>query len=136
MIYYDTNLLVYFTLSTLDKEKNNNAKHLILESIKDKSFLISPLVLSEYSYTLTKLKIDNNIKLKNIEYFKDYTVTTIDKEIVYKAIKLSMKLNIEKDINDCIHIILAEKYSDKIRTYDKDFKHFLNKINIDIEILS
>ncbi len=136
MIYYDTNLLVYFTLSTLDKEKNNNSKHLILESIKDKSFLISPLVLSEYSYTLTKLKIDNNIKLKNIEYFKDYTVATIDKEIVYKAIKLSMKLNIEKDINDCIHIILAEKYCDKIRTYDKDFKHFLNKINIDVEILS
>ncbi len=40
-----------------------------------------------------------------------------------------------KNINDAIHLKLAEQYCRKLITYDTDFKKFKNETNIKIEIL-
>ena len=48
---------------------------------------------------------------------------------------LCKKMNFCKNINDVIHLKLAERYCRKLITYDTDFKKFKNKTNIKIEIL-
>ena len=64
MIYFDTNVLVYFSIDQ-DLKKQQIAAKLIKGAIKEEKFFISPLVLIEYIFVLAKLKILNEQKEKN-----------------------------------------------------------------------
>lgn len=135
MIFYDTNTLVYFTTKTLDPDKHTISTNLITGSIKNSEFLISPLVMSEYFHTLSKLKMGDETIKTGIKFFNDYVKHVIDKDIVMKSMDLAIELNMKVNINDIIHLVIAENYCDKLITFDKDFKRLIGKANIKIEIL-
>jgi predicted nucleic acid-binding protein len=136
MIFYDTNMLIYYTVYNLDTTKHHKSNELIKKSMFDNEFYITPLVLSEYIYSLAKLKVPTELKIYGINTFKEYVNHQIDNEIVLKSFDLSQNLGMDININDCIHILLAERHCEKLITYDKDFKHFIGKVNIEIDILS
>ncbi len=134
MTYFDTNVLIYFTIDQGD-EKLQLAQTLIFDAIKNDTFFISPLVLSEYIFILTKLKIlsyhDDKILL-----FLKHTKSNIDSHTLKNAYLLCKKTDFCKNINDAIHLIIAEKYCDKLVTFDKDFKKIQKHTDIKLDILT
>jgi predicted nucleic acid-binding protein len=57
VIFFDTNLLIYSTVN-LDDDKQKTSDRLIEAALKEKSFLVSPLIITEFIFVLTKLAVD------------------------------------------------------------------------------
>jgi predicted nucleic acid-binding protein len=134
MIFFDTNVLVY---STINQElgKQEISDRLIEEAIREERFSISPLVISELIFVLTKLGIDKNLVGNAILLYKPFVKNPIDASLVFEGYKLCSELNFCKNINDAIHLKFAEKYCSKIFTFDSDFKKFRNSTSLEIDIL-
>lgn len=133
MIFFDTNILVYQAINQ-NLIKQQKATSLIEKAIDESNFFISPLVLSEFIFVLAKLKIIDEQKEK-IELYKNFSCENIDITSIYEAYNLCIKNQICKNINDVIHLKTAEKYCEKIITFDSDFKKLQALTNIEIEII-
>ncbi len=133
MTYFDTNILVYFTIDQGD-EKLQLARTLIFDAIKNDTFFISPLVLSEYIFVLSKLKILSHHDDKILLFLK-HTKSNIDTKTIEDAYLLCKKIDFCKNINDCIHLKIAQKYCKKLVTFDKDFKKMQKYTNIKLDVL-
>ncbi len=133
MIFFDTNILVYQAINQ-DLIKQQKATSLIERAIDENKFFISPLVLSEFIFVLAKLKIIDEQKEK-IELYRRFSCENIDLSSTYDSYNLCMKHGICKNINDVIHLKTAEKYCQKIVTFDSDFKKLQPLANIKIEII-
>jgi len=133
VIFFDTNVLVYATIDQ-NMEKFERATQQIDEAIQIDSFCISPLVLSEYIFILSKLKIIHE-QHEKVMMFSKYVVSDIDNEIVIQAYALCSNLNFCKNINDVMHLKIAEQSCQKLVTFDSDFKRLQKHTNIEIEIL-
>jgi predicted nucleic acid-binding protein len=134
MIFFDTNVLVYSTVN-LDDTKQKISDRLIEDAMKEKTLSISPLILSEFIYVLSKLKIDRKLVRNAISLYKPFMVYSIEPSFVFDAYELCSDLGMGKNINDLIHLKFAEKYCSKIVTFDSDFDAFKNKTKISIELL-
>ena len=133
MIFFDTNILVYATIDQ-SMEKFERATQLIYEAIQMDTFCISPLVLNEYIFILSKLKIIQE-QHEKVMMFSKYVVSDIDNEIVIQAYELCSNLDFCKNINDVVHLKIAEKSCQKLVTFDSDFKKLQKHTNIEIEII-
>ena len=133
MIFFDTNILVYATIDQ-SMEKFERATQQIDEAIQIDSFCISPLVLSEYIFILSKLKIIQE-QHEKVMMFSKYVVSDIDNEIVIQAYELCRKIDFCKNMNDVIHLKVAEQYCQKLVTFDSDFKKLQKHTDINIEII-
>jgi len=133
MIYFDTNVLVYATIEQ-DTKKYEISNKKIKNAILKEKFCISSLVFSEYIFVLSKLKIINDC-LDRIDIYKKYIKFDMPKDIVLNAYKQCNKLNKCRNINDFIHLEIANKYCDKLTTFDSDFKNLEQDYSIDIEII-
>ncbi|HCE43624.1 MAG TPA: hypothetical protein DET40_08755 [Lentisphaeria bacterium] len=133
MIFLDTNILVYATVNQ-DIEKQKASENLIAENIGG-NLLISPLVLSEYIYVMTKLGIEVQYIRKSVDLFRKCVSYGIDAELVYSSFLLGQKLDMNKNINDLIHLKFADKYAKTIYTFDENFKRLIKHSSIDIKIL-
>jgi predicted nucleic acid-binding protein len=131
MIYFDTNVLVYFSI-VQDLKKQQIAAKLIKGAIKDEKFFISPLVLIEYIFVLAKLKILNEQKEK-IEFFKIFCNYSITVEDVLRAYAIC-GCNDCRNINDALHLTIANKFCREFVTFDSDFKKFekFSKVKINL----
>ena len=134
MHYLDTNILIYSSVNQ-DPIKMDLSQSIIRELfIKDK-LLLSPLSLQELIFTLFKL----NINLKSIEktysLFNQFCQYEINRGIMDSAFETASKINFGKNINDIIHLKFAEKYCDKLLTFDQDFKLLKQFSKIEIEII-
>jgi predicted nucleic acid-binding protein len=72
MTYFDTNVLVYFTIDQ-GKGHFDLAQQYVFEAVKSETFLISPLVLSEYIFVLSKIKILDQHH-KKVDFFATSTM--------------------------------------------------------------
>jgi predicted nucleic acid-binding protein len=97
--------------------------------------MVSPLVITELIFVLTKLDIDQTLVEKAITLYKPFVKYSLDASLVFEAYELCKELKIGKSINDAVHLKFAEMYCSKIVTFDGDFKKFKDSTNIDIEIL-
>lgn len=132
-IFFDTNVLLYLAVNQ-DLVKQKMADNLVLKAIQTNSFLASPLVISELIFVLSKLKaLENN--QKNIDLFSSYAFNAIDVGIVQKSYSLCAQLNCCKNINDVINLKFAEKYANKLVTFDSDFEKLKPYTKLEIEIL-
>ncbi len=90
-------------------------------------------MLSEYIFILSKLKIisyhDDKVTL-----FAQHTKASINSDILQSAYTLCKKIDFCKNINDAIHLLLAEQHCDRLVTFDKDFKRVQKETKITIEI--
>ncbi|MCX6584080.1 MAG: PIN domain-containing protein [Candidatus Aminicenantes bacterium] len=134
MVYVDTNVLIYISADQ-GEEKRNTAAKLVRKLIENNELFLSPLTIQEFIFTLAKLKIDLNHISRDVDFYLDYVQQSIDKDILTDAYALCKRLNQCKNINDVIHLKLAERYCRKLITFDNDFKVFQNKTKIKIEIL-
>ncbi len=133
MLYFDTNILIYYCINQ-DEEKQRISKELIKTSLKNGSFVISSLVLTEFIFTLNKIKKFNEQKDK-IEFFKKLTKYSMKKSDVFNAYEKCDKINKCRNINDFIHLEIANKYCQRLITFDRDYKNLGKFYNIKIEIL-
>ena len=133
MIYFDTNVLIYNSIEQ-DLNKSMLSEKFIKHAIKTNTFVISPLVLSEFIFVLSKQKIIDKCKddVKLYSHFCKFSINRLD---IINAYKKCKKLNKCRNINDFIHLEIANKYCDKIVTFDSDFKNLQGSYDIEIEIL-
>ena len=133
MIYFDTNVLVYATIDQ-GSDKLARAEAWIEEAILKDIFCISPLVLSEYIFILSKLKIIDRHH-DDIALYRTFVKGEIDQSVVLEAFKLCSTLSMCRNINDAMHVKMAEKYAKKLVTFDSDFKKLQKFTKVEIEIL-
>ena len=131
--FFDTNVLVYATIDQ-DKEKMLLSQKIIAQAIEDSTFFISALVLSEYIFILSKLKIIDEQDEK-IMLFSTLSQGNHDSEMVIDGYNLCKQIDFCKNINDVIHLKVAEEYCSKLVTFDSDFKKLEKYTDIEIEIL-
>lgn len=134
MVYVDTNILVYITANQ-GEEKRETAVELVRKLIDNDELFLSPLTMQEFIFTLAKLNIEWDQVTSDVDFYMDYIQQTIDKDILKDAYMLCKEMNFCKNINDAIHLKIAEKYCRKLITFDTDFKKVKDKTNIEIEIL-
>lgn len=131
--FFDTNVLVYATIDQ-DREKMILSQKLIAQAIEDNTFFISAFVLSEYIFILSKLKIIDEQDEK-IMLFSTLSQGNHDSEMVIDGYNLCKQIDFCKNINDVIHLKMAEKYCRRLVTFDTDFKKLEKYTDIEIEIL-
>jgi len=131
--FFDTNVLVYFTINQ-DKQRLEKAQEMIFDAIKKDIFFISPMVLSEYMFVLGKYGVIKEHKNK-VLLFSEYVEASIDKEVVLEAYDICEKIDFCKNINDIIHLKIAEHHCNKLATFDDDFRKLQKYTDIEIEIL-
>ena len=103
---------------------------------KSDALEISLLTLQEYSFTLAKLKVESNIIQQDIDYYSNHVNHLISKEIFQNAAMICARINFFNNINDVIHLKYAEKYCNKLITFDSDFEKLKPYTTIEIEILA
>lgn len=133
MTFFDTNVLIYFTINQ-DEEKFDIAEKMIYKAIEEDTFFISPMVLSEYIFVLGKYKLIQKHKSK-VLLFSKYVNGSIDNKLVMEAYEVCEQIDFCKNINDVIHLKIAEEYCQRLVTFDTDFKKLEKYANIKIEIL-
>ena len=124
----DTNIFVY-SLDEYDKQKKEQSRHLLQNTIREETVVISTQVLQElYVVGTTKLKIDS-ILMKNILHsFENLEIVIIDTDLIKEAIDVSVLnrvsfwdattgQNITKFINSQIVIVLWARIVFRRRCY-------------------
>lgn len=133
MTFFDTNVLIYFTINQ-DEEKFDIAEKMIYKAIEEDTFFISPMVLSEYIFVLGKYKLIQAHQNK-VRLFSKYVNGSIDNRLVMEAYEVCEQIDFCKNINDVLHLKIAEAYCHRLVTFDTDFKKLEKYANIKIDIL-
>ncbi len=133
VIFFDTNVLVYFAINQ-DTRKQSEAQAIIQQAIENKTLVISPLVMIEFIFVLSKL---NQLveQERTVSFFQQFVKGQIEGDLVLSAYQLCAQHKQGKNINDVIHLKFAEKHCEKIITFDTDFKvlQAFSTINIEIQ---
>ncbi len=133
MRFFDTNVLVYYSVMQ-DEGKQKIAEELIEEAIVDEVFFLSPLVFSEYVFSLAKLgALPESQPL--IDYFKQYVQEIPFASIVLEAYDLCYEIDACKSINDVIHLKTAERFCSELVTFDRDFRKLREFAGVEVEVL-
>ena len=135
MVYLDTNVLVYASVEQ-DIEKKNRSLALLEKLISKKQLLLSTLTLQEFVFTMAKLKIDNKIIKQDSDYYFSFVNVEQDYFTLKQAIELCCDKNQCKNINDVMHILLAQKAKcNRLITFDGDFRRLDGVNGVKVEIL-
>ncbi len=135
MVYLDTNIFIYASVEQ-DIEKKSISIELIQNLAKNSELKLSTLTIQEMAFTLAKLGVDLNMIKTDVEYYMNYLSWQINIDTLKDAVKLGLKANKLKSINDIIHLKVAEQHCKKLITFDSDFRSLQSFSNIKIEILS
>lgn len=88
----------------------------------------------EFIFVLSKLNqlVEQEI---TVSFFQQFVKGQIEGDLVLSAYQLCIQHGQGKNINDVIHLKFAEKYCEKIITFDTDFKvlQAFSTINIEIQ---
>lgn len=135
MVYLDTNVFIYASVEQSIEKKKTALK--IIRSLIEKSELkISTLVIQEMIFTLGKLGISSETINSDIKFYLKFLEYEVSADTLRDAIDLSFKVQGFKSINDLIHLKIAEKFCEKIVSFDRDFAKFKKHCKIPVEILS
>jgi len=134
MVYLDTNVLIYATIEQ-DIEKKEKSLDVIEHLVKHQELILSPLVMQEFIFTLSKLKVDRKIIEHDTAFYFNFVSENYTKKMLEEALTLCLEEKNCKNINDVLHMKLATQYATKLLTYDSDFKKLQKHTNIEIEIL-
>jgi len=135
VIFFDTNVLVYFAINQ-DVRKQSIAQILIQQAIEKQTLVISPLVIIEFIFVLSKLNqlVEQD---KVVSFFQPFVKGQIDSNLVLSAYQLCAQHPEQgKNINDVIHLKFAEQHCEKIITFDSDFKSLASFSTIKLELQS
>jgi len=135
MVYVDTNVLVYASVEQ-DIVKKEKSLKLLEKYAKEGKLVLSTLTLQEFAFTLAKLKVDSEIIRKDSDFYMGFVSVEQDVFTLKKAIELCCREDYCKNINDVIHLLLAEKSKCKrLITFDSDFKRLEQYSDVLIDVL-
>ncbi len=137
MIYLDTNVLLYATLSQTDTpSQQNKAIKILKELIDHQTLLLSNLNLLEYVFVMKKAKEDS-LKIKSaLNIFQSF-VQNEPKEFSENLLSILDNNYAFKNSFDLYHLAFANAHRCKeIITFDKGFKKFQDIYEIDIKVLT
>jgi len=134
MIFFDTNVLIYASVN-MGEEKLQKSQSVIEKAQQNDEFIVSTLLLQEYAFVLAKLKLSEAKIIDNTKVFSKYCKHSIDCTLLEQAFELAVETSYFNNINDVIHLKFAERYADKLVTFDKDFKKLQAFSSLNIEIL-
>ena len=134
MVYLDTNVLIYATIEQ-DIEKKEKSLNAIESLVNKNELILSPLVMQEYIFTLSKLKVEKEIIEHDSSFYFNFVSEHYTKEMLEDTLQLCLAEKNCKNINDILHMKLATQYATKLLTYDSDFKKLQQYTDIKIEIL-
>jgi predicted nucleic acid-binding protein len=133
MIYFDTDVWIH-SLVEQNEEKHLQSNKLIEESQKRK-YVISNLNLQEILYVLGKLKMGTHEIEKISRKLLLLNMVDYNKKEVKRGVSLAKYIGF-KNINDCIHVAIAESYCSELVTYNKkDFVKLQKTAKIKVTIL-
>ena len=135
MHYLDTNLLIYSAVNQ-DLLKRQQSQSIIQKLFESDQLLLSPLSIQELIFTLSKLKIPEAHIENTYSLFQKFCRYEINCKIMESAYSIAAELGYGKNINDVIHLKFAERYCEKLITFDKDFKRLSPFSKISIEIIT
>jgi len=135
MIYLDTNVLLYATLSEVDTQsQQNKAIEILKELIDNNTLLLSNLNLLEYAFVMKKAKEDTEKIESALELFQSFVK---DEKDGFNS-ELMQMLNNDyafKNSFDLYHVAFANSYGcTKLFTFDKGFKKFQGICSVEIEV--
>ncbi|MEA2029875.1 MAG: PIN domain-containing protein [Campylobacterota bacterium] len=136
MIYLDTNVLLYATLSEVDTpSQQNQAIEILRELINNESLLLSNLTLLEYAFVMKKAKEDSQ-KIKSALKLFGTFVKDEKNEFNIQLLEMLDSDYTLKNSFDLYHVIFAKVYNcDKLITFDKGFKKLQNITDMEIVLL-
>ena len=135
MIYLDTNVLLYATLSIVDTPSQQTLAIKILQDLIEKnSLILSNLTLLEYVFVMRKAKEDEEKINSALEIFSNFVKE--EKEDFNKKLMQELNNNLSfKNSFDLYHLIFAKSYKcQKLITFDKGFKKF-KELGIETKVL-
>ncbi len=135
MQYLDTNVLIY-SIVNQDPEKRLYSQSLIQDLFERDLLLLSPLSIQELIFTLSKLKAAKAKIANAFSLFTRFCLHEISCETIEAAFSTVLDISFGRNINDIIHLKFAERYCDKLITFDKDFKRLIPYSSIAIEVIN
>ena len=134
MVYLDTNVLIYASIEQ-DIEKKGKSLDIIEHLVKNKELILSPLVIQEFIFTLSRLKVDREIIEYDTKFYFNFVSENYTKKMLEEALALCLEEKNCKNINDILHMKLATQYASRLLTYDSDFKKLQKHTEIEIKLL-
>lgn len=134
MVYLDTNVLIYATIEQ-DIEKKEQSINIIERLVTRNELVLSPLVMQEYIFTLSKLKVDRAIIEHDTAFYFNFVAENYTKNMLKDALGLCLTESNCKNINDVLHMKLATQYASKLLTFDSDFKKLQKHTKLNIQVL-
>lgn len=136
MIYLDTNVLLYATLSEVDTPSQEEQAIEILKKLIDSdTLLLSNLNLLEYAFVMKKAKEESTKIQSALELFQ----TFVEDEKEGFNLRLMTMLTDDyayKNSFDLYHVTFAQYHNcEKLLTFDKGFKKFIDVSDTEINIL-
>jgi len=136
MIYLDTNILLYATLTKVDTQsQQDRAIEILKELIDNETLLLSNLNLLEYAFVMKKAKEDSEKIESALELFQSFVKD--EKEGFSNELMQFLDNDYAfKNSFDLYHVAFANSYDcEKLITFDKGFKKFQGICGVEIEIL-
>ena len=135
MIYLDTNVLIYATLSQVDTQsQQDKAIEIVKELINSDTLLLSNLNLLEYAFVMKKAKEDIGKIESALKLFQSFVQDEKD-GFSSELIQMLDSDYACKNSFDLYHALFSQSYEcQKLITFDKGFKKFQNICKVDIEI--
>lgn len=99
VIFFDTNVLVYFAINQ-DRRKQSVAQAIIQQAIENKTLVLSPLVMIEFIFVLSKLNqlVEQEI---TVSFFQQFVKGQIEGDLVLSAYQLSVQQGQGKKYKRC-----------------------------------
>lgn len=135
MIYFDSDVVFNFIVIQ-DREKHEQSRQLVLDAIREETFVISTLVIQEVGFGLSRFGLSNEEISTKLTFLASINTIIIGKEDIFNALRLARIIGF-KHINDCVHSAVAERLNtDSFYTYNKsDFKRIKRHTQLEITIL-
>ena len=135
MVYFDSDVVFNF-LAVQDQEKHEQSRQLVLDAIREETFVISTSVVHEVGFGLARFGLSNEEIEAKLTFLVSVNTVIVEVNDVVNALSLAKKVGF-KHINDCVHTTVAERLrSDNFYTYNKsDFKRIQKHTRLKITIL-
>lgn len=134
MIYFDTDVLIHLLIPQ-DQRKHEKAKAIFQSAAEKDNFFLSFLCLQETAFVLSKLgqKVDDIVS--GLSTFLAFEPVGYHASEMTRAIELAKLVGFQ-NINDCIHLAIAENHCSTIYTFNKaDFSKLTRLTDLQIVIL-
>lgn len=133
MTYLDTDFIVNY-LVTQNRDSNRIAiKRFEALTDKNKAF-ISLLTLQEVSFVFAKLRMEPFRLEENLVFLEKWAKENYTLNHFQRAKELASKIGFQ-NINDCLHVAIAESYCKELYTFNKnDFEKIKALTSLSIRI--